>query len=98
MFEINTDLFNAIGRKWLATVGCYSTYAWVKQLTGTHTAKIIEELSTIFNSFGWPKTICTDGGPQFRQEFRDICKANSIQHELASAHNPAYNGLAKAAV
>ena len=96
--EIGTDLFDAVGKKWLATVDSYSGYAWLKQLAGRHTAKITEELSTIFNSFGWPKTIHTDGGPQFRQEFRDFCISNSIQHELVSAHNLESNNLAKEAV
>ena len=88
MDEIGTDLFDAIGKKWLATVNCYSGYAWLTPLTGKHTAKITAELAKIFNSFGWPKSIRTDGGPQFRQEFANFCKSNSVQHELASAHNP----------
>ena len=49
--EIGTDLFFAIGKKWLATVDRYSGYAWLTQLHGTHTAKITKELSNIFNSF-----------------------------------------------
>ena len=98
MDEIGTDLFDTIGKKWLATVDLYSGYAWLTQLNGTHTVKITKELSNILNSFGWPNSIRTDGGPQFRQEFADFCKANSIQHELASAHNPESNGLAEAAV
>ena len=88
MDEIRTELFDAIGKKWIATVDGYPGYAWLKQLNGKHTAKITNELSTIFNSFGWPKSIRTDGGPQFRLEFEEFCKTNSIQHELATAHNP----------
>ena len=61
MDEIGTDLFDVIGKKWLATVDRYSGYAWLTQLTGTHTAKITNELSNIFNSFGWPNLIRTDG-------------------------------------
>ena len=57
MDEIGTDLFDAIGRKWLATVDQYSGYAWLTPLTNAHTAKITAELSKIFNSFGWPKSI-----------------------------------------
>ena len=98
MDEIGTDLFDAIGKKWLAIVDCYSGYAWLAALTGTHTAKITAELAKIVKSFGWPKSIRTDGGPQFRQEFANFCKSNSVQHELASAHNPESNGLAEAAV
>ena len=78
--------------------GRYSGYAWLTPLTNAHMARITAELSKIFTSFGWPKSIRTDGGPQFRQEFTNFCKLNSIQHELASAHNPESNGLAEAAV
>ena len=63
MDEIGTDLLDAIGKKWLATVDRYSGYAWLTHLTGTHTAKITAELSQMFNYFGWPKSIRTDGRP-----------------------------------
>ena len=76
----------------------YSRYTWLSQLQGTRTAKMTKALSNIFTSFGWPKSIRTDGGPPFRQEFVEFYKANSLQHELASAHNPECNGLAEAAV
>ena len=49
MDEIGTDLFDAIGKKWLATVDRYSGYEWLTHLTGTHTAKITAELAKIFN-------------------------------------------------
>ena len=57
MDEIGTDLFDAIGKKWLSTIDRYSGYAWLKQLSGKHTAKITSKLSTIFNSLGWPKSM-----------------------------------------
>ena len=65
MDEIGTELFDAIDKKWLATVDQYSGYAWLAQLQGTHTAKITKELSNISYSFGWPNSIRTDGGPRF---------------------------------
>ena len=42
--------------------------------------------------------IRTDGGPQFRSEFKDFCASHGIQHELSSPYNPESNGLAEAAV
>ena len=42
MDEFGINLFDAIGKKWLATVDCYSGYAWLKQLTATNTAKLTE--------------------------------------------------------
>ena len=48
--------------------------------------------------YGWPVVIRSDGGPQFRQEFAEFCKNNSISHELSSPYNPESNGLAESAV
>ncbi len=49
-----------------------------------------------FEYFGLPKSICSDGGPQFRGEaFKTYCKDNGILHETSS---PKSNGLAEAAV
>ena len=42
--------------------------------------------------------IRSDGGPQFRSEFDEYCKKNSIKHELSSPYNPESNGLAESAV
>ena len=72
----------------------YSGYAWLKQLAATLAAKIFEELTTIFNSFGWPNDICTGNGPQFQQECKEFCRADVLTHELESAHNPESNSLA----
>ena len=46
----------------------------------------------------WPLSIRTDGGPQFRTEFKDFCSSQGIIHELSSPYNPESNGLAEAAV
>ena len=51
-----------------------------------------------FFDFGWPEYIRSDGGPQFRTEFKQFCNKHGIQHELSSPYNPESNGLAEAAV
>ena len=53
MDEIGTDLFDAIGKKWLATVDRYSGYSWLTRLTGTHTVKITTELAKIWLDRWW---------------------------------------------
>ena len=62
------------------------------------TKAVIQHLENWFNDFGWPTHIRTDGGPQFRSEFKEFCAAHGIQHELSSLYNPESNGLAEAAV
>ena len=64
----------------------------------TDTKAIITHLEQWFNDYGWPTHIRTDGGPQFRSEFKEFCTAHGIQHELSSPYNPESNGLAEAAV
>ena len=51
-----------------------------------------------FNDYGWPTHIRTDGGPQFRSEFKEFCTEHGITHELSSPYNPESNGLAEVAV
>ena len=84
MHSVGMDLFDADGKKWLVMVDRYSGYAFLKQLHLTTTAKIINAVRDWFMDYGWPDVIRSDGGPQFRQEFADFCKLNSISHELSS--------------
>ena len=76
----------------------YSGYTWATKLTSLTTSAILSHLRTWFRAAGWPDSIRSDGGPQFRSEFAEFCSRNGIRHELASAHNPRSNGLAEAAV
>ena len=48
--------------------------------------------------YGYPNSIRSDGGPQFRSEFTEYRKNKRISHELASPYNPEPNGLAEAAI
>ena len=98
MAEVGVDLFDAIGKKWLAMTDRFSGYGWVAELNKTTTERVTKQLSTWFNDYGWPNAIRTDGGPQFRTEFQEFCSNFSVKHELASAHNPESNGLAEAGV
>jgi hypothetical protein len=98
MKHVASDLFDCKGQTWLVLTDRYSGYGWTAQLRKTHTKAVTDQLTKWFNDFGWPDYIRTDGGPQYRQEFKDFCKERSITHELASAHNPESNGLAESAV
>ena len=98
MLHTACDLFSATGKQWLALVDRFSGYAWTVPLRKLDTKAIIQHLEQWFNEFGWPTHIRTDGGPQFRSEFKEFCTAHGITHELSSPYNPESNGLAEAAV
>ena len=98
MLHTACDLFSATGKQWLALVNRFSGYAWTIALRKLDTKAIIHHLKQRFNDFGWPKHIRTDGGPQFRSEFKEFCAAHGIKHELSSPYNPESNGLAETAV
>ena len=95
MNNLGMDLFDASGKKWLAVACRYSGYACLSLLKKTTTAYILE---TLFTEYGFPSIRRSDGGPQFRSEYDEYCKKNSIKHELTSPYNPESNGLAESAV
>ena len=92
MLHTACDLFSATGKQWLALVNRFSGYAWTIALRKLDTKAIIHHLEQWFNDFGWPTHIRTDGGPQFRSEFKEFCTAHRIKHELSSPYNPESNG------
>ena len=59
---------------------------------------VIKVLTSWFNLFGWPSSIRSDGGPQFRGEFSRFCEFHLITHEISAPYNPKSNGLAEAGV
>ena len=54
---------------------------------------IIGHLRAWFNLLGWPQSICSDRGPQFRRNFIKFCADNGIRHKLSAPYNRS-NGLA----
>ena len=65
MEKTAVDLFALEGSTYLVMVDRYSGYPWVKRLTGTTTKSVTDQLDTWFSDHGYPKTIRSDGGPQF---------------------------------
>ena len=98
MRHVAMDLFDAQGKSWLAMVCRYSGYAWLATIGRTSTKDILNCLEAWFFDFGWPEYIRSDGGTQFRTEFKQFCNRHGITHELSSPYNPESNGLAEAAV
>ena len=75
--------------KWIEAIPLHSATA----------GSTIDALRLFFASFGLPKEIVSDNGPQFTaQDFSDFCKNNGIKHTLIPPYHPATNGAAERAV
>jgi hypothetical protein len=98
MQSISTDLAEKDGISYLITVCRYSGYPFVHKLKSTVTTTVIGRLESIFDDYGWPRRILSDGGPQFRTEFNTFCNQHFIEHILTSPYHAQSNGLAEAAV
>ena len=57
MNNLGIDLFDSIGKKWLAVVCRYSGYAWLSQLKKNTSASVIETLNNLFLEYGYPSYI-----------------------------------------
>ena len=64
--QVGSDLFQFGGHQHLLVVDRFSGYPLVKKLKRTNTMTIINVMSEWFNMLGWPRTMRSDGGPQFR--------------------------------
>ena len=92
------DLAKLNGKHHLVLADRYSGWPEVKQLAHLDTHSITKTLEEIFETFGIPERIRSDGGPQFRQDFANWCQDLGMVHELTSPYHPEANGHAEQAV
>ena len=90
MQHIGLDLFSFVDH--------WSGYPLYQQLHSLTSDSVLKILTTWFNLFGWPSSIRSDGGPQFRCEFSCFCASHTIRHQVSAPYNPKSNGLAEAGV
>ena len=98
MQHVGLDLFSYGGKQYLICVDHWSGYPLYSPLRSLSTDSITTLLNNWFNILGWPSSIRSDGGPQFRGPFISFCAKHNISHELAAPYNPKSNGLAEAGV
>ena len=98
MSHIGLDLCDFGGHSYLIAVDQWSGYIMMRRLTTTSSAAVVKILTSWFNTLGWPRSIRSDGGPQFLGDFRGFCETNEIVHEMSAPYNPKSNGLAEAGV
>ena len=98
MESASADLFQFGSQHYLVLVDRYSGFPMVNKLRNLSSATVIRNLTELFDNYGWPLSIRTDGGPQFRSEFKTFCLAHDISHELSSLYHTESNGHAESAV
>merc|ERR1712020_229292 len=76
----------------------YSGWPTAVPLGKLDTNAVIEELEDWFIDTGKPERLRSDGGPQFRTDFKNYLADQKITHELASAYHHESNGHAESAV
>lgn len=63
------------GKNYLLVIDYYSNFIEVDQLSNTTSKQIIEKLKKQFATFGIPRQIISDGGPQYSSsEFASFVK------------------------
>ena len=96
--SVSLDLFDYASKSYLVMCDRYSNYIWAKHLRRTATSDVTKRLDKWFTEIGYPNSIISDNGPQFRTEFQDYCKRNLIKFQTSSPYNHQSNGLAESAV
>ena len=95
MEQVSLDLFELAGKHYLIMVDRYSGFPFVYRLKSLTTKAVTNVLTSWFQDWGWPKRARSDGGPQFRSEFKQFCDDNNIIHELSSPYHSESNGHAE---
>ena len=98
MHSVSLDLFECKGKHFLVMVDRFSFCFWVKELRTLGTDAVTKTLELWFNELGFPFSIISDNGPQFRADFDLFCEKFKIIHSTSSPYNPRSNGLAESAV
>ena len=97
MDEVAFDLFTFEG-EWLIMVDRYSGYFMMKKLNSTTTSAVLKVIEDWFETFGWPKRVRCDNGPQFRGDFNKFLSDRHIIRESSSPYHHESNGLVEASV
>ena len=83
---------------WLIVVDAHSKWSEVFKfhVESSGTKQVTSSLKHLIASFGIPKQIVTDNGPQFvAKEFKDFCNQQGIFHSLTPPYHHKSNGQAE---
>ena len=92
--KLAADLFHLNGQEFLLMTDYYSKMPFVKTLTSTTSAAVINYMQSVFAIHGIPKTLITDNAKQFAStEFNDFTTEWDIEHITSSPYFPKSNGF-----
>lgn len=88
-----------MGEMFMIVVDAHSKWLEVVRMSSTTTTSTISALRYIFSSYGLPRELVSDNGPQFTAaEFSTFLRENGIRHIRSAAYHPSSNGEAERAV
>ncbi|KAG1683135.1 hypothetical protein GQR58_010144 [Nymphon striatum] len=97
--RLHLDFGSFDGHVFLVLVDAGSKWIEAEFLRSTTSEATLRTLFSWFTRFGYPKTIHTDGGPQFTSStFREKLHYWGVQHTISPPYHPESNGLAERAV
>lgn len=86
-----------LGNMWMLVMDTYSKWPSVVRMSKYPTTETtIMALNILFTTWGSPKTLVSDNGPQFgSKQFEDWCRLNGIVHLTSAPFHPPSNGEAE---
>ena len=96
--KVCCDFFTFLGQNYLVLVDRYSNWPIVFKQPGK-AEQLVSRLRDIFETFGVPEELTSDGGPQFTSSLtEEFLKSWGVHHRLVSVANPHGNSRAEIAV
>ena len=97
--SVGLDMFSWKQMNYLLVVDRMSGYIFVENLQKNATCqKVTEKFKLMCLTYGFPREVRYDKGPQFSTEFENFLSDIKVPATPSSAGNPASNGLAESAV
>ena len=83
-------------KMFMIVMDAHSKWPEVIEMPETTSGTTIKELRKLFASYGVPRQVATDNGPQFTSnEFSVFMKSNGVKHIKCSPYHPSSNGAAE---
>ena len=96
--KLSVDLFDIKNTHYILLVDRFSGLPWFKAIKNLSSENVTDYLLKIFRIFGYPRSIRSDGGPQFRSHFKKFCDSLGIMHESSTPYNPHSNAQAESTI
>jgi hypothetical protein len=94
--RIHIDFAEKDGKTYLLGIDSFSRWPEICLVSNSTATKTIECMRHWFASYGLPKYVVSDNGPQFKSvEFETFLTKNGVKHVLTPPYHSASNGMAE---